>query len=107
MREKFYGLAESAFSTVEEAVEKRKDAQLSYKILSDTGIVPTVADRMRILAPSESVDERAAVYRIIAQLVGQGVAKLRAYEHDTTEVEQQLADAGGRVDENGKIVPIA
>ncbi len=106
MREKFYGLAESALSTVEEAVEKRKDAQLSYKILLDTGIVPTLADRMRILAPSERVNEQAAVYRIIAQLVGHSVAKLRAYGSDTTEVEQKLADAGGRVDESGKIVPV-
>jgi hypothetical protein len=106
MREKFFGLAESALSTVEEAVEEKKDAQLAYKILLDTGIVPTLADRMRILAPSEPINEQAAVYRIMAQFVGQGIAKRRAYGYDPTEYEQRLADAGGRVDENGKIVPI-
>jgi hypothetical protein len=87
-------------------VEEKKDAQLAYKILLDTGIVPTLADRMRILAPSEPINEQAAVYRIMAQFVGQGIAKRRAYGYDPTEYEQRLADAGGRVDENGKIVPI-
>jgi hypothetical protein len=106
MREAFYGLADSALRTVRQAVEQEKDGQLSYKLLADTGIVPTPGERMQFMAAKESQNETGAVLTIVAKLVGGGVRKLRAYGMDTTRDEYRLAQAGGRVDESGNIVPL-
>jgi hypothetical protein len=106
MRESFYRLADSALTTVRHAVEQEKDGQLSYKLLVDTGIVPTPVERMQCMAARESQNETDAVLTIAAKLFAGGISKLRAYGMDTTRDEDKLAQAGGRVDDNGNIVPL-
>jgi len=43
---------------------------------------------------------------IAAKIFAGGIAKLRLYGHDTTKEENDLAEAGGRVNAEGRIVPI-
>jgi hypothetical protein len=106
MREAFYGLADSALVAIRHALEIEKDGQLAYKILADIGVVPTTIERQQIQTPAVSQDEENAVLTIAAKLFAGGIAKLRFFGRDTTKEENDLAEAGGRVDADGRIVPI-
>jgi len=45
MRERLYGLGSLALNAVQRALQERKNWQLGYRILVDTGIVPTPEQR--------------------------------------------------------------
>ena len=106
MREAFYGLADSALVAMRHALEVEKDGQLAYKILTDIGAVPTALERQQIQDAAVSKSEEDAVLMIAAKIFAGGIAKLRLYGHDTTKEENDLAEAGGRVNAEGRIVPI-
>jgi hypothetical protein len=106
MREAFYGLADIALVALRHALEVEKDGQLAYKILADIGAVPTAVERQQIQDAAVSKSEENAVLTIAAKIFAGGIAKLRLYGHDTSKEENDLAEAGGRVDADGKIVPI-
>jgi hypothetical protein len=106
MREVFYGLADSALVAMRHALEVEKDGQLAYKILADIGAVPTAVERQQIQDAAASKSEENAVLTIATKIFAGGIAKLRLYGHDTTKEENDLAEAGGRVNAEGRIVPI-
>jgi hypothetical protein len=106
MREAFYALADSALVALRHALEIEKDGQLAYKILTDIGAVPTPLERQQIQTPAVSKSEEDAVLMIAAKIFAGGIAKLRLYGHDTSKEENDLAEAGGRVNAEGRIVPI-
>ena len=106
MREAFYGLADSALFALRHALEVEQDGQLAYRILTDIGVVPTAIERQQIQTRAVSQDEENAVLTIAAKLFAGGIAKLRFIGRDTTKEENDLAKAGGRVDAEGRIVPI-
>jgi hypothetical protein len=106
MREAFYGLADSALVALRHALEVEKDGQLAYKIFSDIGIIPSAIERQQIQEASVSKSEEDAVLTIAARIFAGGIGKLRLYGHDTSKEENDLAKAGGRVNAEGRIVPI-
>jgi len=106
MREAFYGLADSALAAMRHALEVERDGQLAYKILTDIGAVPTPLERQQIQEAAVSKSEEDAVLMIAAKIFAGGIAKLRLYGHDTSKEENDLAKAGGRVNAEGRIVPI-
>ena len=101
MREAFYGLADSALIALRHALDIEKDGQLAYKILADIGAVPTALESQQIQDAAVSKSEEDAVLTIAAKIFAGGIAKLRLYGQ-----ENDLAKAGGRVDADGRIVPI-
>jgi len=104
MRESFYGLSESALTVVGNAIHH--DAKLAYKLLEDTGVVPSPEERIQVMAETQTKSRRDAVLTIISKLMGGGVLTQRAFGMDSTEIEKQFAEAGGFVDENGQVVPL-
>src|SRR5579859_5995498 len=107
MREGFYGLMESSLATVRHAVEREKNPHVAYKILNDSGVIPAPAERAKIFEEQKTPkDRQESVYRIMANLVSYGTLNCRHFGIDTSAEDAILARAGGRVDENGEIVPI-
>jgi len=106
MRENFYGLSESALEVVGNAIRLNSDAKLAYKLLEDSGVIPAPEERMQIMAETQTKSHREAVLIIMSNLIGSAVFKQRAYGRDCADIEEQLAKAGGRVDENGQVVPL-
>jgi len=107
MRERFFGLEESAVETVRHAVEQEKNAQVAYKILSDCGVIPTQAERMQMFAEQETPkDNQEAVYRIMAKFHTVAFQRSRVFGTDISKLESTLAECGGRFDENGNVVPL-
>ena len=59
MREKFYGLADLAIAAVQYALAEERDAQVGYRILLDTGVIPTAEERLaaQVREAPRSLDE--------------------------------------------------
>jgi hypothetical protein len=45
MRERLYGLGSLAVDTIQRTLQRRKDAQLAYRLLIDIGVVPNLEQR--------------------------------------------------------------
>lgn len=105
-RERLYGLIDIAIKALLHRLEKENDGQLAYKILVDTSVVPTVAERAQVQKSPESEDEHLVVARLAATLIKGGIQKNRAYGMDTSKEEEYLAKQGIGVDDDGNLVPI-
>ena len=57
MRERFYRLAFDAMDAVEHSLQQQNDARLAYRILTDTGIVPSAEERYSIATQPPSIDK--------------------------------------------------
>ncbi|MGA8306945.1 MAG: hypothetical protein WB723_14810, partial [Candidatus Acidiferrales bacterium] len=57
MRERFYGLAFDAMKAVQHSLQQQNDARLGYRILIDTGIVPSAEERYSIATQPPSINK--------------------------------------------------
>ena len=102
-REAFYGLGDSAIAALRHALEKKRDGNLAYKILTDLGVVPTETYRWNVQKSAESNDDDMAIARMAAIMVKGGIMRNRSFGMDTSEEDELLAKDGIRIDEKGKI----
>lgn len=107
MREKFYGLADLAIAAVQHALEKRKDAQLGYRILVDTGVVLNPAQRAEIQASQPLGTEEARHKELMAQLMEVAFERHHVYGTPIQELDPHLKAIGAKINpDTGKLEPI-
>src|SRR6516162_8277452 len=95
-REEFYGLTGIALRTLRHALEKERNGTLAYKVLADSGVIPSSFERTHNLV-SKGPEGESQIGRIISQLLVGVVVKGREWGMDVRPVEEELARAGGQV----------
>jgi hypothetical protein len=59
LRERFYGLGFDALAAVQHALQKQKDAQIGYQLLTDIGAVPSSEERYAVATQPMSMNNLA------------------------------------------------
>lgn len=107
MREKFYGLGDLAIAAVRFALEEQRDAQVGYRLLLDTGVVPTPQERERLQNAAQAGDENSTHKKLLGQLVECALERAKIYGTEFPELDGDLRKAGARINvETGELEPV-
>jgi len=109
MRERFYGLGCDAIDAIQHALREQKDGRLGIQLLNSIGVVPSSEERQLLTMSQAAAEntERDNINQIMARLIEGAIARDRAYGNRSTDLEDVLRKAGGKIDSAGKIRPLA
>jgi len=107
MREKFYGLADLAIAAVQHALAEERDAQVGYRILLDTGVIPSPDERQHLQSTPAVNDPMQGFKDQLARIVGIQLERRHIYGTPFPELDEDIEKAGMKINpETGGLEPI-